>query len=304
MDPVSEPDVADALVRHGPLTGSQLLDVTRSDVMTLWRVCRRASRLEMRSVATRFLRLDRGVEGYARLTPSIRREFLTYTLVSLRNQSSAAAERTERLRQDIVRISREKRALARETVDAVLAGLPEGGRVAEQVCFILAGDVVYDMAHAVPRPEQSTGEMVRGSDLDVVAICDDRLGPESTRLLDAAIYVRKGFLLGNPAYREEIDYLVKDMARVREQLRFDTFESMVACKILWEGQFLAGSQAVYDALHGLLRQHGIDARLRAQLVRAEAHRIHAEQALEDPDVPPCEDFRNLFFTHVEGDEIY
>jgi hypothetical protein len=45
-----------------------------------------------------------------------------------------------------------------------------------------------------------------------------------------------------PHVREEIDYVVKDLDRVREQMRFDTFKRMVACKILQEGIFLYGGK--------------------------------------------------------------
>jgi hypothetical protein len=50
---------------------------------------------------------------------------------------------------------------------------PERDHIINQTCFIIAGDVVFGMAHAEPRPEASTGELVKGSDLDIIVIADD-----------------------------------------------------------------------------------------------------------------------------------
>ena len=35
---------------------------------------------------------------------------------------------------------------------------------------MIAGDVVFEMAHLEPRPESSTGKLVKGSDLDIVVV--------------------------------------------------------------------------------------------------------------------------------------
>ncbi|MBC7294236.1 MAG: hypothetical protein H5T84_09100, partial [Thermoleophilia bacterium] len=215
----------------------------------------------------RFLRLDRNVAGYARLSPSIRREFLTYTLLGWQGQEAELAKRRETLTAEIREVSESKRRLAHQVATTILAGLKEQDTFQEHVCFILAGDVVYGMAHRVPRPERSTGRMVQGSDLDIVVITSDDIAPELVKQLDEAILQRKHFLLVNPGYREEIDYLVKNMATVHRQLAFDTFEHMVACKILAEGEFLAGSKKLMEEVQTLLDQHGILDRL-AQLEQA------------------------------------
>ena len=115
----------------------------------------------------------------------------------------------------------------------------------DDVCFILAGDVVYGMAHAVERPESSTGKMVRGSDLDVVVVVRDAVPRERVVALDRAILQEKYQLLTHPTYREEIDYIIKPVWRVEEQLHFDTFEHRVASKILNEGEFLLGSRGFF-----------------------------------------------------------
>ena len=85
--------LADILAERGPLTGAELVaagDFT--DVLELWRACH-APGFALRRTGRRYLRLDYAVDGYARLSPSIRREFLTYTLVGLPDQTAALAAR-------------------------------------------------------------------------------------------------------------------------------------------------------------------------------------------------------------------
>jgi hypothetical protein len=161
------------------------------------------------------------------------------------------------------------------------------------------------MSHLVPRPEKSTGELVRGSDLDIIVIVENDLPVEAARMLDKAIYKKKHYLLVHPDYREEIDYILKDFNRVMEQLRFDTFESMVACKILDEGEFLYGSSSVFEAVKRLVAEHGIRERLREMETQAINSRCQAETRLLEleGDLSESEAY-HLFYTREEGEEIY
>ena len=181
--------------------------------------------------------------------------------------------------------------------------MPEKDAILKKTCFILAGDVVYDMSHAVSRPEKSTGEMVRGSDLDIIVVAEDDLDPDISRTLDNNIHKRKHLLLVND--REEIDYLIKSITRVREQLRFDKFSSMVASKILNEGQYLYGNSAVFDHVKKLVVEYGIPDKLAAMEQQAILNREEAEAQLLDVDLEKgSSEYLNLFFTRAEEDEIY
>ena len=88
--------------------------------------------------------------------------------------------------------------------------------------------------------------MVRGSDLDLVVIMDDQAPEGLAQQLDDAIYQQKYRQLINPSSREEIDYTIKPLARLKEQVAFDTFKNMVPCKILDEAVLLYGSRALYE----------------------------------------------------------
>lgn len=302
---MSEAAVISTLREHGPLTGSELLDKVDLEPLDLWRFCTTSPRVLAWVSGRRFLRLDRAVSGYARLSPSIRREFLTYTLLDLTSMRPRLEERAAALTAETRRISEAKRRLAAHTVAAVVESLAARNVVRERACFVLAGDITYGMAHRVPRPEHSTGKLVRGSDLDIVIVTDDDFDPAVRETLDDAIYQKKHFLLISPSYREEIDYLIKDLATVRRQVAFDTFEHMVACKILAEGELLHGSTDLFSSIRRMLAQQEIPLKLDAMEAEATRNRVEAERTLSQVGREQGDSrFLNLFYTSDEGDEIY
>ncbi len=170
-------NVADVLTTHGPCTGAELLALTGCEVLPLWKTCRTQPGIVMQRVGRRYLRLDKNVEGYARLSPSIRREFLTYTVIGQVDQEEQIATRCLDLQRECVRISQTKRQVAHDAIRRVFESDPNRERLQGHVCAVIAGDVVYGMAHAVERPEPSTGRLVRGSDLDVVLVADGEVTP-------------------------------------------------------------------------------------------------------------------------------
>jgi hypothetical protein len=300
---MTEEKILSVLRESGPITGAQLVERTQLDVFPLWQSCRKSQAIRLQRAGKRFLRLDRNVQGYARLSPSIRREFLTYTFVGLHSQEPLLAARVDALNRETKRISQTKLDIARASISSVVSILPQKDEILQKTCFLIAGDVVYDMSHTVPRPEKSTGEMVNGSDLDIIIVAEDGLNLELVHSLDSAIHKRKHLLLVND--REEIDYLIKSITRVREQLKFDIFSSMVACKILDESRLLYGNPAVYQKVRELLIEYGIPERLRTLEEQATVRRDRAEaQLLEvSPDKSQSE-YYNLFYTRAEEDEIY
>jgi len=298
--------IADILADRGPLTGAELAVAGGfTDILGLWRACH-APGLLLRHTGRRYLRLDSGVEGYARLSPSIRREFLTYSLVGLDRQQPALEARAVQLEENAASIGRAKLDLARASIGRALAGLLDESLVLANAVFLIAGDITYGMAHRVPRPERSTGEMVRGSDLDLIIVTTDSLPGEAAGALDEAVFRQKHYLLVHPDFREELDYILKPIARVRQQLAFDRFEHMVACKILCESQLLCGSPDLFDELMGLVDGSGVRARLDALEAAAEAQRAAAERTLLDLAATAAsgENPLHLFYTSEEGDEIY
>ncbi|MBP1610072.1 MAG: hypothetical protein H6Q04_2307 [Acidobacteria bacterium] len=298
-------DILNILKEAGPQSGWQLLEKTGMEALPLWQTCRQAPEVRFERVGRRFLRLDKNVEGYARLSPSIRREFLTYTTLGLSHQSAEIEAKAQQLRQEIRKISQAKLELAREAMATTVQTLAGWESMQEQVCFIIAGDITYEMAHAVPRPEISTGKMVRGSDLDIIVIAEDEVPKADLNQLDNAILRKKHFLLVHPNYQEEIDYLVKDIAKVRQQLAFDSFQHMIASKIINEGVLLYGNETVFRKVKAMVAEYGVAEKLALLEKRALETREEAEISLLNSNTsqadPACVD---LFYTREEGDEIY
>jgi hypothetical protein len=285
--------VEDRIVRlleeRGPQTGAELREALGDDGFAQWKATMWSDRLLVNKVGRRYLRLDRRVEGYARLSPSILREFLTYSVVGLASRPAELETRTAELADRIKEISAAKLRLATRVIGEIGAQLPS----AEDFCVLLAGDIVYEMAHDAPRPEKSTGQMVRGSDIDLVVITDDDTPDEFRERLDDLIYQQKYRYMINPSLREEIDYTIKPLARLEEQAAFDTFKNMVPCKILDEAVLLYGSETLYRAAKHLLEEHGVSERLAELEQEAVVAREKAERHLLD-----CEE------AFLSGDDLY
>ncbi|TYO94741.1 hypothetical protein [Desulfallas thermosapovorans] len=296
--------IVNLLETEGPLTGKSLLEKTKIDQFSLWKICNSSEKIITQTIGKRYLRLDKQVEGYARLSPSIIREFYGYTIIGTVNNLQEISKRAELLQQEIVQISKNKLELAREVIKKICESLEDSQIIKECACFIIAGDVAYGMSHLEPRPETSTGELVQGSDLDIVVITRD-LPDNIIKGLDLAIYNEKNFLLKNPSYKEEIDYIVKDISKARAQMEFDCFESMVASKILDEGQFLYGSLDIFNEVKKLLSDKGIPEKIAAlekealtNRVNAEAYLLKCEGTLADENV------MKLFYTKEEKEEFF
>lgn len=299
-----ERDIVAVIEARGPLTGAELLEAMDRDVLLVWRSCMLSDGLSIQTIGPRYLRLDRRIEGFARLSPSILREFLTYSVVGVIGDPGASVQRASEIRRHIEQVTRSKSQLAYEIVSAAMERFDLSGPAREQVAVMIAGDIVYNMAHDVPRPERSTGRLVRGSDMDIVVVVDDRFPKEMMTGLDNTIYQEKQRILMTPHLREEIDYIVKDMGRVREQVRFDTFRRMVACKILQEGTLLYGSETLFCAIKGMLKEARVTERLAALEDRARVFRETAERDLLYKDTEEIrEDFRDLFYPTEESEEF-
>jgi hypothetical protein len=292
------------LKAHGPCTGAELLGRLDVEVLPLWKACCTQPDVVMRRVGRRYLRLDRVVSGYARLSPSIRREFLTYTVVGLPGQEDEIAERCRKLARECLRVSQYKRTLARDVIRRIVESPPSREQLRAHLCAMIAGDVTYGMAHTVQRPEPSTGRPVRGSDLDVIIVSDEAITASEREALDARIYQQKWYMLAMPQFREEIDYVIKDVAKVRSQLPFDTLRHMIACKILHESEFLYGSHALFLQIKQLVEEFHIPDNLRRLEERAAQEREAAERQLLDLPTDQCTPAcQHLFFTSDEREEI-
>ena len=292
------------LERHGPGTGAEVQSVLGLEAFGLWRAARTTPGVVSARVGRRYVRLDRKVDGYARLSPSIQREFLTYTVVGSEKDGDLVRARVADLERHFGAVSDRKLALAREVMTDV--GVEVGVDLATdpRTCVLVAGDIVYRMAHEVDRPERSTGTIVNGSDLDIVVVVADDAGPDLPAALDGAIHRKKHRYLSSPAFREEIDYVVKPLSTVADQARFDTFRRMVACKIIDEAELLLGNAALFRQARDLLGRSGVIDRLRAMERDAITQRAEREsELLRTPNERLSSSELVLFLTDEESEEF-
>ena len=111
--------ILELLETQGPLTGKVLIEKTKMDGFSLWKICNTNRRIIKKVIGTRYLRLDKQVDGYARLSPSIIREFYGYTIIGTEKNLKEIAKEAELLHQGIKEISRKKFKLAQEVVKKI-----------------------------------------------------------------------------------------------------------------------------------------------------------------------------------------
>lgn len=265
--------------KKGPSTGFEIVKEIDMDGLLIWKACKTSLQLQVRTLGKRYMRLDRHVEGFARLSPSIFREFLTYSVIGLAGDPEPLKKRCREVIERIHRISRSKLDLARRMVSGIMEEFGEEASGKHQLCFIVAGDIVYDMAHDVRRPERSTGRLVKGSDIDLVVVVDDSLPDASIHRLDDIIYREKYRMLIHPAVNEEVDYKIKRLALIRDQARFEDFKQMVAVKILREGVLVYGSETLFYTVKKIIEENRLPERLDELQRLAELFRTKAEEAI-------------------------
>jgi hypothetical protein len=278
MDQTSR--IRDVLAARGPMLGADLCDAAKVGSLEAWQACTLDPSITISPVGQRYLRLDAATNGGARLSPSIGREFLTFSIVWGNGDGERAQASLDELASKCVDISQIKRAAARSIVKDVLRHVAVESEEAIDAAFLLAGDVVYGMAHDSPRPEISTSRLIRGSDLDVVVVCADDVPRGVVERIDKAMLDCKWRLLSAPRDREELDYVIKTVSRAGEQLTSDHARDLIAAKILFESEFIGGSEGVHAALTQLVHESEIQQRLETLTRHAAQERERAEARLK------------------------
>lgn len=296
-------EIVKILRERGPLLGRELQAATGMNAFDLWRACKRSREVIIKRIGKRYLRFDRRAKRHARLSPSVQREFATYSLVALRGDEVRLLARAEWLRNKIKSVSARKLSLAKKVAADAVNAFPEKQEIKRSACFVIGGDVALEMAHDEPRPEKSTGEMVAGSDLDIIVIADDNISDNFIKKLDSLLYEAKHLLLRQPQ-KEELDYIIKRLSKVRKQARFDSFENKIACKIINESKFLYGSARIYSAVGEIMRKSRVPEKLIKLRKEATKNRAAAERRLLTKEKPAENELRELFSTTEEFSELF
>ncbi len=278
-----ERDIIDVLKAEGPLSGGALanklgvLYEQRDAVTYLWALCTSSERIHTKRIFERYLRINKR-NGELYLSPSIPREFSEFAIVSL--SKSEAEEASKKLKAHHEEVSKQKKSIAKTAIGNAVNNLRHFG-VEEYSCFLLGGDVAYGMASDAPR-EASNGELVQGSDIDII-ILNSGIESDLIEKLDNAMLLQKIMLLRQP-YQQEIDYKIKGFDMVKDQSAMDTPVKAVACKIIAESDFLYGNRKLHDKAMELLEQRGAIEKLNelkdcASVLRQEYEKRLLEQLL-------------------------
>lgn len=241
------PEIETILRKHGPQSGSALSE-RFPDVhpIGLWKLCYGSKNILIQNCARYYLRYDVTRENMLRLSPSILRDFLTFSLIYLPEQGVQSVEAGTRLANRFRRISLRKLSLAREA----LLRLPNDlQRELNENCVVfLSGDIAYYLAHDTVRQHDSLNVPIKGSDIDIIIIKNLESNSDKVAQIDAELLKIKRQYLISPNIREELDFIVKPIGRMLDQLSYQDIHQKIATKILYESYFLMGRVDIYQSL--------------------------------------------------------
>ncbi|MGB3456872.1 MAG: hypothetical protein WBG08_02200 [Litorimonas sp.] len=293
--------IEDLVREHGPLPGykisKRMPDVTP---IGLWRSCYVSRRIRIRNCARYYLRYDITRDNVLRLSPSILRDFLTFSLIYLPEQSVEAVEGGTLMANKFRAISLRKLSRARQ---ALLALPPELQAELNAHCVVfLSGDIAYFLAHDTPRRHATLEVPVKGSDIDIVIVANNRADPAVlSRIEDELLKIKRQYLL-SPTIGEELDFIVKPVDRMIEQLGYRDIHEKIASKILYESYFLMGRVDIYESLLKNLEMRGTRARIEADFETALMQRkstIETILALVPEESVKDSEVASLFFASQE-----
>ena len=299
----AEARVTALLKERGPQIGKELAaQLPDIPVLALWRACFRSQSFLISHFASYYLRFDITRSDQVRLSPSILRDFLSFTLFGLPGQREQMIERQGQLSNMHREVSREKLGVAQQAMRSVF--LKQSREVRSQVCAFIAGDLAYFLAHNEPREHSASGEMVRGSDIDIVVIMHDGLPEETKQQFETELTALKSYYLRHPDHRHEIDFICKRQSVMERQFGYIDIHDKIASKIAWESMFLAGSLTLYMEIREAMVRTGVDKLIESDFDHALRDRKHAMRTLLNaPGDLLDEETRSLFYFSQERVEF-
>lgn len=242
-----ESRVVEVVNAGGPMTGDQLSKAMDGvSPIDLWRVCNQSDFFRIINCARYYLRYDILRDNQLRLSPSILRDFLTFSLIYQPYQRTEALETSVRLANEHRIISRNKIHIARQAI----LSMDEDTRndIAANACIFISGDIAYFLAHSVPRIHPVYETKINGSDIDLLIIYNNHVDQDLISRAEKQMHKFKAVALRDPQIGEEMDFLFKPMSKMFQQLAYRTIHEKIASKILYESFFLFGRMDLYEHL--------------------------------------------------------
>jgi len=243
----AEENVFKCLSEHGPMTGQELQDHLKGiNSIELWKICYQSNLFRITGFSRYYLRYNITRDNQLRLSPSILRDFLTYSLVYHRSQQTQAVEKSALLANKHRGISNRKIGFARKAI----LSLDEDTRRAlnESACFFVSGDLAYYLGHDVPRVHAQLETKINGSDIDIVIVYNTEADIDLIKSAEEQMLAYKYKALKTPEIAEEIDFIYKPVSKLISQLQYRDIHEMIASKILYESFYLYGRMDIYEHL--------------------------------------------------------
>ena len=291
------------LAERGPMIGKELAEaLPETPVLQLWQACYRSRAFLISHFASYYLRYDITREDLVRLSPSILRDFLSFTLFGMPGQRDLMIERQGTLSNMHREISREKLMVAQTVMKQLFVSL--GREIRSQLCAFIAGDLAYYLAHNEPREHAASGEMVKGSDIDIVIILSESLPDEIKDRIDSEMSALKSMYLRHPQYRHEIDFVCKRKSKMEKQFQYTDIHDKIASKVAYESMFLGGSLTLYMEVRDAMERTGVNVLIENDFEHALKQRKYVMRRLLDVDGDVIDDeVRSLFYFSQERVEF-
>lgn len=298
----TEREVVATIREHGPMLGKELAEKLPSrNYLQLWQACFKSQDILISHFSRYYLRYDITREDSIRLSPSILRDFLSFTLFSLNDQREQVIDRQVMLSNHHRQVSMQKMRIARSILRQIMRKIPP--EMHHEMAAFIAGDIAYFLAHREPREVTAIGEMVNGSDIDII-IVHDGLPEDILELIDREMMSYKVYYLRHPDYREEVDYICKSKTTMFGQLAYQTIDHKIASKIAYEAIFLAGSVELFAEIKNQVEASGTQDLIERDFLHGLEDRKQAMHALLRVDSSQIDaNTESLFFFSQERVEF-
>ena len=290
------------LSAKGPLTGSQLAEALNDTPrIQIWKTCMGGGQFQTFNCARYYLRYDITREDQIRLSPSVLRDFLSFTLVYLPGQRAQAVEQAAKLANKHRLISLRKLKFARNTLLALSPDIQKA--LSDHACCFIAGDISYFLAHEEPRVNEQLGVTIKGSDIDIIIVHVNDLTQDIVKEAERQLLPYKFRAMKDPNVSQEIDFLFKPVQTMFSQFNYADIHQKIASKILYESFFLYGRLDLYENLLTELEFSGTVKRIEDDFDKALAGRqntiakILSIENLDPDDMDP--DVQSLFYFSQE-----
>ncbi len=294
--------VVESINRNGPMLGKELVEHhSDRNYLQLWQACFTCDEILISHFSRYYLRYDITREDSIRLSPSILRDFLSFTLFSTPGQRERVIDRQVTLSNHHRVVSMEKTQIARNILRQIMRKIPRDEH--HLMCAFLAGDIAYFLAHREPREVAAIGEMVNGSDIDII-IVHDGLSDASIALIDQEMMSFKNYYLRHPQYREEVDYICKSKETMFDQLAYQNIDQKIASKIAYEAISLAGSVELFAEIKNQVDAAGTKDLIERDFLYGLEERKQAMRTLLSTDASQIDkNTESLFFFSQERVEF-